>query len=211
MNIVNLEDSLRTTFPLIHIYTAWGSKPEEQFPKTQVKAILELGSLPVITWEPWLTDFDSNKYPELRKIEERDKGGLADVAKGVYDFYIKQWADDAKEINQPVFLRMGHEMNDILYRYPCGPQNNTPKDFVAAWKHVHKIFEQEGANNVLWIWSPDPAYDYFDAYYPGKEYVDYVGAGILNFGTIAVWSKWWSFRKYLTPIIRNFLLLKNQL
>ena len=58
---INLEDTLGAPFPLIHIYTAWGSKPEEQFPELQVKAILEMGSLPVITWEPWLTDFDSEK------------------------------------------------------------------------------------------------------------------------------------------------------
>jgi hypothetical protein len=41
---INLEDTLKTTFPLIHIYTAWGSKEEQQFPALQVKAILELGS-----------------------------------------------------------------------------------------------------------------------------------------------------------------------
>ena len=193
-SIVNLEDSLRTTFPFIHIYQAWGCKPEEQFPKSQVKTMLELGSIPVITWEPWLCDFDAENYPNLRKVEERDNGGMSDVAKGLYDPFIKQWANDAKEINQPIFLRLGHEMNDP-YRYPWGPQNNTPKDFVAAWKHVHKVFEAEGAANVIWIWSPHPAYDYFDDFYPGKEYVDYVGIGILNFGTVATWSKWWSFKE----------------
>ena len=32
---INLEDTLKTTFPLIHIYTAWGSKDDEQ--KTEKK------------------------------------------------------------------------------------------------------------------------------------------------------------------------------
>ena len=193
-SVINLEDSLRTTFPLIHIYSAWGSKQEEQFPKAQVDAILELGSFPMITWEPWLTDFDAEIYPNLRKVEERDYGGMADVAKGFYDQYIKQWAEDAKEIGQPIFLRMGHEMNDP-YRYPWGPQNNTPKDFVAAWIHVHKLFEAEGAKNVIWIWSPHPAYGYFDSFYPGNDFVDYVSVGTLNYGTVASWSQWWSFKE----------------
>jgi hypothetical protein len=193
-SVTALEDSLKTTFPLIQIYQAWGCKPEEQFPKSQVKTILELGSIPVITWEPWLCDFNGDNYPNLRKVEERDHGGMADVADGVYDLYIKQWADDAKEINQPIFLRLGHEMNDP-YRYPWGPQNNTPKDYIAAWRHVHRLFEREGATNVIWIWSPHPAYDYFKAFYPGNDYVDYVGVGILNFGTVASWSKWWSFKE----------------
>ena len=192
-DVVALEDSIKTTFPLIQIYTAWGSKDEEKFPKLQTEAILELGSIPVITWEPWLTDFDDEKYPNLRKIEERDKGGLIDVAKGAYDTYIKQWAIDAKRIKKPIFLRLGHEMNDP-YRYPWGPQNNTAKDFVAAWQHVHDVFLTVGATNVIWIWSPHPAYGFFNEFYPGSKYVDYVGVGTLNYGTIASWSKWWSFR-----------------
>ena len=80
-SVTELEDSMHTKFPLIHIYTAWGTKAEEQFPQQQVDAIIALGSIPVITWEPWLTDFDVEKYPGLRKAEERDKGGLADIAK----------------------------------------------------------------------------------------------------------------------------------
>lgn len=189
---INLEDTLGTIFPLIHFYTAWGSKPDEQFPELQVKTILEMGSLPVITWEPWLTDFDSEKMPGLPSTDKRDIGGMSDVAKGKYDSYLKTWAREAANVDQPIFLRLGHEMNDP-YRYPWGPQNNSAKDFVAAWRHVHNLFRKEGATKVVWIWSPHPAYGFFDAFYPGNKYVDYVGIGVLNYGTAANWSKWWSF------------------
>ncbi|MDB5282217.1 MAG: hypothetical protein JWO06_1292 [Bacteroidota bacterium] len=193
-SIVTLEDSLKTTFPLIHIYIAWGSKTEEQFPALQVRGIMEMGSVPVITWEPWLTDFDGDKYPQLRKPEYRDKGGLVDVSKGLYDFYIKEWADAAAKIKGPIFLRIGHEMNDP-YRYPWGPQNNSAKEFIAAWRHIHDVFIKEGATNVIWTWSPHPAYGFFKEFYPGANYVDYVGVGTLNYGTVASWSKWWSFKE----------------
>lgn len=193
-SIVSIEDSLKTTFPLIHIYCAWGSKAEEEFPALQVKSILELGSIPIITWEPWLTDFDPDKYPQLRKQEERDKGGLGDIAKGKYDFYISRWADAAKKINSQIFLRVGHEMNDP-YRYPWGPQNNSAKDFIAAWKHIREVFKKQNANNIIWVWSPHPAYGYFDAFYPGDSLVDYVGVSALNYGTVASWSKWWTFKE----------------
>lgn len=190
--IINLEDSLKTSFPLIHIYSAWGSKEEEEFPKTQVNAIIELGSLPMITWEPWLSDFDEARFPGIPKPENRDKNCMAAIAKGTYDSYLKQWAADARAVGKPIFVRMGHEMNDP-YRYPWGPQNNKPKEYVAAWRHVHDVFVKAGATNVLWIWSPHPAYGYFDAFYPGASYVDYVAVGILNYGTAATWSKWWTF------------------
>ncbi|MBS1739758.1 MAG: hypothetical protein JST88_04350 [Bacteroidetes bacterium] len=189
---IELEDSLHTQFPLIHVYTAWGSKAEQQFPTKQVNDIITLGSIPVITWEPWLVSFDDQKQERLRPASERDKNGLSDIANGVYDFYLSNWAHQAQKIHAPILLRFGHEMNDP-YRYPWGPQNNNPADFVAAWKHVHQVFNQEGATNVVWIWSPHPAFGFFDEYYPGNNYVDYIGIGTLNYGPIAAWAKWWSF------------------
>ncbi len=61
--IIDLEDTLQTKLPLIHIYTAWGSNNDQQFPTKKVESIVELGSIPVITWEPWLTAFDIEKNP----------------------------------------------------------------------------------------------------------------------------------------------------
>ncbi len=191
-SIVSFEDSLKTTLPLIHIYQAWGSGEEQQFPLEQFKSIVKLGSLPVITWEPWLTAFDENEFPNLRKPELRDKNGMADIAKGLYDTYIEKWAIESKNFEKPFFLRFAHEMNDP-YRYPWGPHNNKPADFIKAWKHVYEIFKKAGADNVIWIWSPHPAYGYFEYFYPGSEFVDYVGVGVLNFGNVASWSQWWTF------------------
>jgi len=192
-SIVTLEDSLHTTFPLIHIYTAWGDKPEQEFPVRQVEGILGAGSVPVITWEPWLSAFDKEQHPQLRMAESRDKGGLKDVAAGAYDFYIRKWAQAARDAGKTVIVRLGHEMNDP-YRYPWGPQNNTAADFIAAWHHVHTVFAEEKANNVLWVWSPHPAYGYFKEFYPGDSLVDYIGINTLNYGAVASWSKWWTFK-----------------
>lgn len=191
-SIIDLEDSLLTTFPLIHIYAAWGSGPDFDFPALQVRTILELGSLPVITWEPWLSAFNENEFPGIPEPADRDLGSLAAIAEGTYDSYIEKWAQEVRNVGEPIFIRFGHEMNDP-YRYPWGPQNNKATDFVNAWIHVHDIFSKAGADNVLWIWSPHPSYGYFEYLYPGDEYVDYVGFGLLNFGTVANWSQWWSF------------------
>ena len=190
--IVGLEDSLRIHFPLVHVYAAWGSKPEHEFPTKQMQAISAMGSVPVITWEPWLNGFDEEKFPLNRKGADRNTGGLADIVKGVYDSYIIGYAKSVAAFKQPVMLRLGHEMNDP-YRYPWGPQNNAPQDYVDAWRHVHEIFTANGAKNVVWIWSPHPTYGYFELFYPGDAYVDYVAVDALNFGTVASWSQWWSF------------------
>lgn len=202
-SIINLEDSLKMTFPFIHIYTAWGSKAEEEFPYTQANAITELGSIPVITWEPWLSDFDASDYPKLRIPEKRDKGGMADIARGLYDQYIIEWAKEAKRLNKTILVRFGHEMNDP-YRYPWGPHNNKPGEYVAAWKHVHQLFRRTRATKVLWIWSPHPSYGYFDYFYPGDDYVDYIGLNILNYGNVAHWSQWWTFEQMFGNHYKEF-------
>lgn len=191
--VVKLEQAIGTTFPLIHFYTAWGDKPEQRFPTRLVRAIWNLGSIPVITWEPWLVDFESYRHPHLPLRTERDKGGLAAIAKGMYDFYIDQWAADAAEFGKPLFVRFAHEMNDP-YRYPWGPPNNSVQDFLDAWRYVVTRFRQLGATNVIWVWSPHVAYDYYP-YYPGDEYVDWVATMALNFGTVAHWSRWWTFKE----------------
>ena len=191
-NILTLEDSLKTTFPLIHIYAAWGGKSEEQFPSLQVNAIENLGSVPVVTWEPWVTDFEEEKMPGIGRIEDREKGSMTQIAAGKYDSYISKWAKDAKKFGKPIYVRLGHEMNEP-YRYPWGPQNNTPQDYVSGWRHIHDVFENVGAKNIIWVWSPHTAYGYFNEYYPGPEYVDIVATGVLNYGTATSWSQWWTF------------------
>ena len=195
--IEQLEARLGYRFPIISFYSAWGDKPTQQFPTRMVETIHHMGSVPMITWEPWVVDFDERLRTNLPPLAEREYASLAAVAKGDYDFYIVPWARAAAATKRPLFLRFAHEMNDP-YRYPWGPQHgNRPEDFIAAWKHVHLIFQKMGATNVLWVWSPHISMPWFEFYYPGPEFVDWIGTGVLNYGTIAPWSRWWSFHQIL--------------
>ncbi len=207
-NIIDLEDSLRVTFPIIHIYKAWGEKREHEFPKIEVETIYELGSIPMITWEPWVGAFSIQNYPNIEpSIEKRDKGSLASIASGNYDSYIVRWALGAKKFGHPVYLRFGHEMNDP-YHYPWGPQNNFTQDYVDAWLHVYDIFKNNKVDNIIWVWNPHLSYD-FEGYYPGDNYVDVISFGILNFGTSLSWSKWWRFEELLSNSYDKLLKLNK--
>jgi len=195
--VVQLERRLDATFPLMQVYVAWGDKPDHAFPLRSLTMIWTLGSVPVVTWEPWLAVFDNSRHPFLPVRDDRDRRGLAAVARGDYDFYVDAWAVEAARFGRPFFLRFAHEMNDP-YRYPWGPQNgNRPEDFIAAWKRVYEVFEKMGATNVIWVWSPHISMPWFEYYYPGDEYVDWIGIGILNYGNVANWSRWWSFHQIL--------------
>lgn len=204
-----LETQLDYKFPIISFYSAWGDKPTQQFPIRMAETVQRMGSVPMITWEPWVVDFDERLRKNLPPVAEREYASLASIAKGDYDFYIVPWAKAAAAFKGPMFIRFAHEMNDP-YRYPWGPQNgNRPEDFVAAWRHVHVIFQKMGATNVLWVWSPHISMPWFEYYYPGPEYVDWIGVGVLNYGTIASWSRWWSFHQILEKAYPQLLRMNK--
>jgi beta-mannanase len=196
-SIINLEDSLGITFPIIHIYKAWGEKQEHQFPMIECKTIYRLGSIPMITWEPWVGVFTVENFPKIKPdVVKRDKGSLASIARGDYDAYIIEWANKAKEFGHPFYLRFGHEMNDP-YHYPWGPQNNQSRDYINAWRHVYNLFKTNEVTNIIWVWNPHLSYS-IDEFYPGNAYVDIISFGVLNFGTSVSWSKWWTFEELLS-------------
>ena len=187
--VLQLERKLGVPLPLVQLYCAWGDAADHEFPLRLVRAIDELGSIPVITWEPWLTTFENRLHSQLPLRDERDRGGLAAIAEGTYDFYIDAWARAAAQYGKPLLMRFAHEMNDP-YRYPWGPQNNEVADFLAAWRHVVARSRTAGATNILWIWSPHVAYSGYEKYFPGDDAVDWVATGALNYGTVANWSHW---------------------
>jgi Glycosyl hydrolase family 26 len=127
-------------------------------------------ALPVITWEPWAGKAKGTEQPAY---------SLATIIDGRHDAYIRSFARAVKRDRWPVALRFGHEMNG--HWYPWAERNgvNRPGQFVAAWKHVHDIFDQVGADNVIWIWAPnvlrgaDPVS--LKSLYPGDAYVDWIG------------------------------------
>jgi hypothetical protein len=193
--VVEFEQAIGATLPLVHVYCAWGDAAKERFPEHLATAIWDMGSVPIITWEPWLTDFENARHPLLPLRDARDHHGMGAVARGDYDFYVDRWAADAADFGKPLFLRFAHEMNDP-YRYPWGPQNNTNEEFMAAWRHVWQRFQRAGAHNVIWTWSPHVAYSQWDTYYPGSQYVDWVATGALNYGSLGQgWSQWRTFHE----------------
>jgi len=196
--ITALESRTGQPFAIVSFYQAWGDRLDEsEFPLRTVSTIDRLGSIPMITWEPWVKDFDAGLRPNLPKPADREYASLAAIARGDYDFYITRWASAAAQYRKPLYLRFAHEMNDP-YRYPWGPQNgNRPDDFIAAWKHVHLIFQKMNATNVLWVWSPHISMPWFEYYYPGDEWVDWIGTGVLNYGDTATWSHWWTFHQII--------------
>ncbi|MBS1953335.1 MAG: hypothetical protein JST89_04060 [Cyanobacteria bacterium SZAS-4] len=101
-------------------------------------------------------------------------GDTKDIAAGKDDQYWKDFANKLKSVDGTVTLRYGWEMDGSWSQ----DWVHSPKDYVAAYQHIHDIFDQMGVKNVKWSWCPTSAAfskGTADDYYPGDKYVDWIG------------------------------------
>lgn len=139
---------------IVHRYYSW----TDQLPVSP--AYVPARSTLMISW----------RGPAYKKVN----GGSADKL-------IARAARRLVQRRKPTLLRWAWDMNRAFYEWG-GPDND--KDtagYIKAYRRIHRIFAEEGADNVSWVWSPnwnsrpDEAWNDFTKYYPGDEYVDWAG------------------------------------
>lgn len=178
-DLAALEARIGKEFALVHWFVGWGA-PDAAFDPTRIVTALALGRTPMISWEPW----------DYRRGYDQPRYRLAAIVRGDYDRYIRSWARGLRDVNGRVLLRWGHEMNLGSYPWAVGVAGNTAEEFVAAWRRLHAIFQQEGAVNVEWVWSPGLIWRpeaAFEPMFPGDDTVDWVALDIYN---AEPWGGW---------------------
>jgi hypothetical protein len=101
---------------------------------------------------------------------------LGEIISGRDDAWITEQARAMAAYRRPVFLRLMPEMNGWWYQGYSGH----PAGFIAAWRHVHTLFQRAGAANVIWVWCPNLGPSEWNSYYPGDQYVDVIGVDGFN-------------------------------
>jgi mannan endo-1,4-beta-mannosidase len=98
------------------------------------------------------------------------------IAAGVYDDYLRSYADRVRDFGHPVIIGFGHEMNAVWYSWGYG--HVPPTTFAQAWRHIVTLFRRQGADNITWLWTiqadiagTGPIADWW----PGQQYVTWVG------------------------------------
>ena len=149
-------DATRTRLGVIEFYSGF-LRP---FPRYEARQAVGRGALPLIQLNP-------------RHVS------LADIAAGRYDSYLRDYASAVRAFHCRVALSFGHEMNGSWY--PWGRPHTSPGTFIAAWRHIYRVFKAEHVHNVTWAWDPDhvwqPNYGFSWAseWWPGASYVDWIG------------------------------------
>ncbi|MDT3401463.1 glycosyltransferase [Mucilaginibacter terrae] len=186
-----LQSAAKVHFNLISMYVAWGDSSRCLPSRQAMDSIYSNRSIPIITWEPWQVLF-SNKVNK-----KKDTKVFANITSGGYDAYLTKFALSLKATRQPVFLRFAHEADNPFYPWSARGEN-TPAEFKAAWKYVHQYFDRLGVYNVFWVWNPWKAQN-AQRYFPGNDFVDWVGITGLNFGSFNDDKKSYSFAQLYSP------------
>jgi len=106
---------------------------------------------------------------------------------GSADRVIARVARKLAGMRRPILLRWGWEMNGDWFSWDGSHNGDDPAGYVKAWRRLHRIFGEHGADNVAWVWSPnwnsspDTSWNRFQRYYPGDDHVDWVGISGYDF------------------------------
>ncbi|MDB5103334.1 MAG: hypothetical protein JWP91_1023 [Fibrobacteres bacterium] len=191
--VFEVEDSLDARVSIISFYQAWGEGKAHDLNRGLLDNIARGGYVPMITWEPWVSAFESHKGAS-------PESSLVMVAEGEFDGYIRAWAREAVRFGRPMYLRYAHEFSNPWYGW-SSKYGNDEATFIRAWKHVHGIFREEGARNVAFVWNPYQPSD--TLFYPGPEFVDWIGLDVFNFGPVAENGYWIGFSSVLQGLYRS--------
>ncbi|MFP2957829.1 PKD domain-containing protein [Myxococcus sp. 1LA] len=165
------------------IYATW----DEAQPNKFVSADLSRGRIPLLS------------------IEAKLQGGAGSVAwsriaSGAEDARIRAHAQGLKGTGKPLFLIFNHEPD------MAATAHGTPAEFAAAFRRVVTVFRQQGATNVSFSMTLVP-YSFqsgaADAFYPGDDVVDWVGADAYNWNGCnpTAGANWRSLEEAIAPVL----------
>ncbi len=192
-----LEKKLDYKFPVILCYLQLGS----EFPLEFMNKNYRENRLAELTLQ---TTFSNN---------ERLFGytPFLDIYRGKKDEQIRTFARKAKEFGRPFLFRLNNEPNSDWTSYSAVVAMSDPDIYVDNWRRFYRIFKEEGVNNAIWIFNPnDRSYppcnwNDFTAFYPGNEYVHFIGITGYNNGTYYKNEKWREFDAIYGDISRRYL------
>lgn len=159
-----------------------------RFPAEAASTVRRQGCIPFIRMMP-RSSF-GQEAPDPVYTMHRILGGEFDAA-------LIQWARDAKEFDFPLMVEFGPEANGSWFPWsglwngggtttgygdPSMPDG--PERFRDAYRRIIDLFRAEGADNITWVFhvdanaSPDEPWNCMAGYYPGDEYIDWIGISV---------------------------------
>lgn len=128
---------------------------------------LERNRALMVTIEPWTWTVDERNTPQFLRNG---------ILNGYYDANMRGICKILKDLQSPISVRWGHEMERDEGQFIWSGWN--PDDYITAYKRMIDICRGEAPNiNVIWSPAGDEG---LEKYYPGDDYVDVVGLSIFG-------------------------------
>lgn len=168
-----LEATLGRPFDLERTFHQW----DHVFPTADERASVAAGRTIVASFNGKRTGAATWRFAQI-----------ADPANAEVAADLAAMAARVRELGAPIYLVFHDEANN-------DDAFGTPAEFVAAWRRVVTAFREAGATNARFVWSlaasayPSTA----DAWYPGDDYVDVIGATGFNWYLAEPASPWRTF------------------
>ncbi len=195
----------------------WG---EQAFPVKTVNIVSGYGAIPLIFWSPWDRPYVEKQGP--------DRFNLPDILAGKWDIYIDQWADAARNYGKPMLVSWGIEMNGTWFPwsgfYYGGskvighkdgrPLYAGPELVKQAYRYVVNRVRARKADNILWGFHvnhygmPQESWNMMVNYYPGTDYVDWLGLSV--YGKMLRAEDWASFYNVMESSYQEICQLDAQ-
>lgn len=184
LGVYDFEQKFNQEIPgiaLQHYYVDWRKFSEQEW-----KSWLDLTKVTkrwiLLTIEPW-TDRGASLFEE--------------ILSGQFDREIVGICQGIETSPNPIFVRWGHEMENLTGRYPWARDDF--EGYKAAFRHVVTTCRSV-TDNAFYVWSP-VGNSGLDHYWPGNEYVDYVGLSVYGYQNweIAYYDKALSFSETFKP------------
>lgn len=163
------------------------------FPTSEVNTIRRKGVIPFVRIMPRST----------WKACSDTKYSLEKIISGQFDAELHRYAKAAARIDGPIMMEFGTEVNGDWFPwsgycngggtttgYGSPNQADGPERFRDAYRHLIDIFKANGASNVTWVLhlnasGPSGAWNSYSNYYPGDDYIDWLGISVYGAQTPA--------------------------
>lgn len=172
----------------------------------------------------WIRDAGSIPYIRLmlRSSPDEDQAEpiftLQNIIDGKFDKDLHAWCAAARDFSTPILAEYGTEVNGEWFSwngkwngggktdgYGDPNQPDGPERFKDAYRHIIQICRDEGTKNITWVFhinageSPDVSWNHFENYYPGDEWIDWLG--ISDYGALTPQDDSWpTFREGMDMI-----------
>jgi beta-mannanase len=162
----DVERTIGRRFDIVKAYVGW--QPGTLFPNAQ-QAGLATGGKRILEFS-----WNAQDYKTRAKVSYQS------IANGDWDAsVIRPEAEHLKAFHRKVFIDFDHEF-DIATQAGKG----SAAQYVAAYRHIHRVFRQVGVKNAIWVWVSSGFLGHAQqiaSSYPGSAYVNWVGYDPYNF------------------------------